>query len=85
MLYAGSGPKSQGAVLWQSGYTAASGKFYTIMQTDGNLVTYTGTPSAPGGYVWASQTYGNSGAYLRVTDAQQVQIVNGSAVIWQRP
>ena len=60
------------------------GDFHTNVRADGNVVTYSGTPGKPGGAA-ASGTYGNPNAFLEVTDAQTVQIVNGTSVVWQKP
>ena len=77
-------------MIWQSGYSnAGGGPYFTILQMDGNLVTYPDTPAARAngsGYaVWAANTFGNAVTTLQVTNGGQVQIVNGLSVIWQRP
>jgi hypothetical protein len=53
-----SGSESQS---FAAGQCLVNGQFETIMQTDGNLVTYDQTQGTP---VWASGTVGNPGAYL---------------------
>ena len=85
VLYAGFDPAHAGAALWSSNYRTAPGSFYTQLQEDGNLVTHSGTPDKPGGPVWASSTYGHVNAYLLVTDAGQVQIMDGTDAVWQKP
>ncbi len=60
-LYSGSGPSSQGAVLWASSPHATPGSFHTVLQDDGNLVTYADAPdkTRPPGlgqrYLWKCQ------------------------------
>ena len=87
VLYAGSGPSNKGSFIGNSGYSNSTpGNYYTIMQSDGNLVTYAGTPSARGSAVFYTNTYGNSGAYLAVTDDGHFQVLSSTgAVLWQRP
>ena len=85
VLYAGSGPGNKGAAIWASGAFGSGGQFYTVMQSDGNLVTYTGTPASRGYPIWSSSTYGGANYYLLVTDTKQVQILNGTTLVWQEP
>jgi hypothetical protein len=90
VLYAGTDPQHEGALVWQSGYSnAGGGPYYTAMQTDGNLVTYQGTPGVTpeqGQYaVWSSGTDGKVVTGLALTNTPEVQILNGSTVVWQRP
>jgi hypothetical protein len=58
--------------FWQSQTGGMAG--YWIMQRDGNLVAY---PSKGPPAVWASNTFGNTDAYLRVED-------DGKAVIYAK-
>jgi hypothetical protein len=60
---------------WSSGVAGS----VLVMQLDGNLVLYTaaGTP------VWASETWGHPGAFLRV-ESSGVFIREGTTVLWQR-
>lgn len=50
----------------------------TVMQHDGNLVSYT----PEGSPVWASNTYGNGGAYLKVRNDGNVVIYKDTSAIW---
>ncbi|HEX3563918.1 MAG TPA: hypothetical protein VHU17_00985 [Acidimicrobiales bacterium] len=69
-----------------AGQCLVNGQFETLMQTDGNLVTYDQTKGAP---VWASGTVGNPGASLvlsltptgiSTTFAMQVVAANGGTL-----
>ena len=41
-------------------------QFFAVMQGDGNLCVYRGTPQAPGGYMWGSQATGGGGQFFTV-------------------
>lgn len=57
-----------------------NGKYRTIMQTDGNLVTYTTIDSVA---VWQSGTYGNPGSALAMQkDGNLVIYAPGNRAIW---
>jgi hypothetical protein len=58
---------------------SADQRFTFSMQSDGNLVLY-----APTGYLWASNTYGNPGAYLAFQNDGNLVIYKGdsSGSIW---
>ena len=53
----------------------------TVMQTDGNLVVYSGA----GVPVWASGTSGNPGAYLEVQNDGRIVIYGASGPVWAAP
>jgi len=84
-LYKGSDPSNNQGFLWGSlSASQPTGNYFTILQSDGNLVTYKGTgPSNNLGYVWANFTSGSN--YLQVTDSQQIQMISGNNVLWQKP
>lgn len=42
----------RGWQAWQSGLYASASNLFVIMQGDGNLCCYAGTPSAPGRLLW---------------------------------
>jgi len=75
----------------QPGDWAISGnsEYVLVMQGDGNLVLYevAGTPPTPGssfqGYpTWASQTYGNAGAFFVVQADGNLVVYSGTNALW---
>ena len=86
-LFSGSGPGNQLSTtpIWASNQNKGTGSYYTIMQTDGNLVTYVG-PYPNQNPIWSSATYtGNSSYTLSVLNSEVIQILSGTQVIWQEP
>lgn len=68
------------AVMWSSGSYGCPGS-WTIMQGDGNLVTY--FPSANNKVVWASGTNGKGAAYAIIqNDGNFVIYSTSGAVLW---
>jgi hypothetical protein len=61
--------------------TNTAGKTVTdaIMQGDGNFVMYDGTKA-----VWASNTSGNPGDFLELTNGGKLIITNGNTPVWAR-
>src|SRR5487761_2407701 len=70
VLYDGATP------AWATG-TSGVGN-YAVMQGDGNLVLYSAANSA----LWASNTSGNAGADLTLSDAGVLGVDSGTTVIW---
>jgi hypothetical protein len=69
---------SSGTAIWSSG-TMGMGVTALDMQSDGNLVLYSGaTP------VWASNTTGNPGAHLSLQDDGSLAIFSGTTQVWVR-
>ncbi|KAG2494949.1 hypothetical protein HYH03_006886 [Edaphochlamys debaryana] len=66
-----------GKAIWANQQWGA-GVVKTVMQEDGNLVSYT----ASGEPKWASGTYGRPGAYLIVQDDGNLVIYQGSQPVW---
>ncbi|WP_164010630.1 matrixin family metalloprotease [Pyxidicoccus trucidator] len=64
---------SSHTAIWSSG-TANQAGYGTYMQTDGNLVIYTGL----GRYIWHTNTYGNPGSSLAVQNDGNVVIYSPS-------
>ncbi len=74
------------SVVWSSSYSISGanipggGAYIAIMQTDGNFVVYQdqlGSQVA----VWASNTGGNSGAYLQLDNAGNLEILSSSGTV----
>ena len=64
-------------VVWSSGTSSAGA--HALLQGDGNLVVYS-TTSQP---LWATNTDGNPGAYLVVTDDGKVSLLSAAGgVLW---
>ena len=73
-------------IVWSSSYSVTGanipggGQYIAIMQTDGNFVVYqdhSGNQVA----VWASNTGGNSGAYLSLDNKGNLSIVSSSGTV----
>ena len=71
----------QGAsVVWASGTSGSGAR--AVMQDDGNLVIYDGGNTA----LWASDTSGNSGAYLNLSDSGALSVVSTTGShLWAGP
>ena len=64
-------------VVWSSGTSSAGA--HALLQGDGNLVVYSTTSQA----LWATNTDGNPGAYLVVTDDGKVSLLSAvGGVLW---
>ena len=85
VLYNGVSPQQTTGVVWSSKGTSGGAACYTTLQTDGNLVTYYGTPASRGGSIWSSGTYGQTVTALQLTNTPEAQLVNGAAVVKQYP
>jgi hypothetical protein len=76
--------RSGSTTMWQSN-TAGSGGTVLVMQYDGNLVLYRPDGTA----VWASQTWGQPGAYLllyaSLFDTYMTIYSQTGANLWRRP
>ena len=75
----------QTGLVWQSKGSSGGAACYTTLQTDGNLVTYYGTPANRGGSIWASGTNGKTVTALQLTNTPEAQLVNGAAMVKQYP
>ena len=67
-------------LLWQSGVFRSNGEYFTILQGDGHLITYKGTPSKRGDSVWKSHTPGDKMSYFLGIDCgrDSVSIYQGT-------
>ena len=64
---------NKGVALWSAPNTLYRGTSVLVMQTDGNLVAYTGSGVA----LWGSGTAGNPGAWLAIQDDCNLVIYRG--------
>lgn len=86
-LYQGSGPSEpHGGPIWASGSNGADGDYFLSLESNGNLVAYSGTPGSSTGTVWSSGTPGDTGSYYLIVQNYQVQIwANGGDWLWLAP
>ena len=89
-IYRGSDLQHKGELVWESGVHKASGEYFSRFQDDGNFVTYMGAPAPRGEVqrempVWNTATYGKSADRLLLTDAPQLAILSGPAVVFSLP
>jgi hypothetical protein len=67
-----------GVALWASNTSSTGAR--AVMQSDGNLVVYSTTNAV----LWASNTNGNPGAFLSISDIEQLAIVSTSGrLLWE--
>lgn len=72
-----------GYKVWRSGLSAAADTFYCVMQADGNLCIYSGTPSSPIQLLWQSGIAPGSGQTYRAEMQDDGNFcVNVTSGIW---
>lgn len=88
--YQGSGPTTQGQLVWQSGPTGPGGQFFAAMQTDGNLCVYADAGPVPSGSaLWCTMALGAGGQFFAIIQGDGnlcvyagTSPVNQGALIW---
>ncbi len=89
-VYRGAGPADNKGGVWFSGAHGAMGEYFLIMQSDGNLCTYKGTPTENRGYFWGTQALAPGGKFfLYLHDDGNLCVYKGTdmldnqGILWQ--
>jgi hypothetical protein len=88
-LFSGTSPSDPNStMLWCSPGKETTGDSCALLQSDGNLLTFSIPASQlkdDKAQTWNSATYNKAVTGIQVTDTPRVQILSGSTVVWQKP